>query len=363
MKKVARLSHSSSQYSRVSRASSTLTILYQGESAQRVQELETLVHNLEVERVFDGDWELFRSLMFSIQARYNDNPFHNFYHGFSVANMATLFLLSPELQEDKVVVLPADYKLAFFVAALGHDIDHPGNDNFYEIKSNSKLAQVYAQQSVLENHHITTLLGLLDEETAEKTNLFQFLAHNRQTELREFMRAVVIGTDMTQHDRHRKTLESLKGKNLLHQLGNPEQKSKIMQAILHACDLSGQVLTLKLAANWEERIVEEMKRQAEKSAKEKVELPDFIETLVNGEWGYEARATIQLGFIDKFLLPLWKAVGEVFESMMPFHDHLKNVVRKYYQIMQESGFDAANVYFKENAEKLPPQFADALLVQ
>lgn len=315
--KIPRLSRKSSGLSQSSRASSTLNILYQGESVGESIELETFAVNLDVGGVFNEDWELFRNLVSSIQHKYNDNPFHNFHHGFSVANMATLFLLqTPELQNE--LVLDADYKLAFLVAALGHDIDHPGNDNSYEVKSNSNLAQVYAQQSVLENHHIETLLKLLDEEKAQGTNVFQYLRHNKQAELKEFMREVVIGTDMEFHKHHIKTLKSLKGKDLLHQLGNPQQKSKIMQAVLHACDLSGQVLTLKLAADWEERIVAEMKKQEVKSQETHVELPGIIKTLVDGNWGFKARAEVQLGFINKVLLPLWEAIGDVFVSMKPF---------------------------------------------
>ena len=323
-------------------------------------ELETFATNLDVGGVFKDDWELFRTLVSSIQHKYNDNPFHNFHHGFSVANMATLFLLqAPELQNE--LVLDADFKLAFLVAALGHDIDHPGNDNTYEVKSNSNLARIYAQQSVLENHHIETLLKLLDEESAEKTNVFKYVSHAKQEVLKEFMREVVIGTDMKFHKRHMNTLKSLKGKNLLHQLGNPSQKSKIMQAILHACDLSGQVLKLRLAAEWEERIVEEMKRQYEKSVASKVELPGIIKTLVDGDWGFKARAEVQLGFIDKVLLPLWEAVGEVFESMKPFHEHLQTVVREYYVIMQESGFAEAKRYYHRMSDKIPPEFEQPIL--
>lgn len=43
------------------------------------------------------------------------------------------------------------------VASLGHDLDHTGYTNNFEIKSRSKLALLYSDQSPLEFHHIHIL--------------------------------------------------------------------------------------------------------------------------------------------------------------------------------------------------------------
>jgi len=42
-----------------------------------------------------------------------------------------------------------------FLAALGHDVGHPGTNNAYAIRTKNPLALLYNDKSVLENHHIS----------------------------------------------------------------------------------------------------------------------------------------------------------------------------------------------------------------
>lgn len=48
------------------------------------------------------------------------------------------------------------------VSGAAHDIDHPGTNNVFEIKCRSKLALLYNDQSVLENHHAASFFFLVD---------------------------------------------------------------------------------------------------------------------------------------------------------------------------------------------------------
>jgi len=50
---------------------------------------------------------------------------------------------------------------ALLISALAHDVDHPGNNNDFEINTNSELAIKYNNKSVLENHHCCVLFSLL----------------------------------------------------------------------------------------------------------------------------------------------------------------------------------------------------------
>ena len=53
---------------------------------------------------------------------------------------------------------------ALILSAAAHDVDHPGHNNLFEIKSKSKLAILYNDQAVLENHHAATFFFLLEDE-------------------------------------------------------------------------------------------------------------------------------------------------------------------------------------------------------
>ena len=48
------------------------------------------------------------------------------------------------------------------ISGAAHDMDHPGSNNLWEIKTKSKLALLYNDQAVLENHHAASFFFLLE---------------------------------------------------------------------------------------------------------------------------------------------------------------------------------------------------------
>jgi hypothetical protein len=53
---------------------------------------------------------------------------------------------------------------SLFISSAAHDVDHPGNNNVFEIKTKSKLATLYNDVSVLESHHAATFFFLVEDE-------------------------------------------------------------------------------------------------------------------------------------------------------------------------------------------------------
>jgi len=51
--------------------------------------------------------------------------------------------------------------LLFLIAAIGHDANHRGFNNAFEVASKSDLAAKYQEDSVLEKHHAATTLDIL----------------------------------------------------------------------------------------------------------------------------------------------------------------------------------------------------------
>lgn len=87
---------------------------------------------------------------------YRQNPYHNFTHACSVLH-ATNYILN-ELQTFSLLE-----QFAILLSAVGHDIDHTGYSNSYELATNSDLAAKYHGKSILENHHKDILLDLLHD--------------------------------------------------------------------------------------------------------------------------------------------------------------------------------------------------------
>lgn len=51
--------------------------------------------------------------------------------------------------------------LIFLISALGHDANHRGYNNAFEVASKSELAVKYQEDSVLEKHHAATTVEIL----------------------------------------------------------------------------------------------------------------------------------------------------------------------------------------------------------
>ena len=85
---------------------------------------------------------------------------------------------------------------AIIIAAAGHDVDHPGHNNWFELKSQSVLSTIYNDQSILENHHCATTFRIMKEKDSDI--LANVTAAQRKT-FREWVIELILATDMAKH--------------------------------------------------------------------------------------------------------------------------------------------------------------------
>ena len=137
--------------------------------------------------------QIFVNFMWDCNYYYSrtNNPFHNFHHGVSVCHAANYFLLNSKKFSN---LLNDDEKFGFVVAALGHDLDHRGKTNTFEITSHSKLALRYNDKSPLENHHCSILFKIL--AYADKNIMANV---ENMADLRKQMIENILSTDMAHH--------------------------------------------------------------------------------------------------------------------------------------------------------------------
>jgi|JI6StandDraft_1071083.scaffolds.fasta_scaffold17430_1 hypothetical protein len=87
------------------------------------------------------------------------NPFHNIHHGVTVMHGAYTLTRNTRF----LSTFNEHHTFAFVVAALCHDLNHPGRTNIYEEKIESRLANRYGDRSVLESYSIAKALKLLTD--------------------------------------------------------------------------------------------------------------------------------------------------------------------------------------------------------
>jgi len=88
---------------------------------------------------FDDDQKAMKGLknfVIKMTRQYYDVPYHNFAHGFSIAQRIYVILKQNENTPTSIFHQFTDLeKFALLIAALGHDVKHPGLSNWYIIKS------------------------------------------------------------------------------------------------------------------------------------------------------------------------------------------------------------------------------------
>ncbi len=71
-----------------------------------------------------------------------------------------MFAILNESDVLKMFLTPLE-KLILLVSTIGHDLDHPGTNNYFQIATHSTLSLLYNDLSPLENHHCSMMFMIL----------------------------------------------------------------------------------------------------------------------------------------------------------------------------------------------------------
>lgn len=138
-------------------------------------------------------------------------------------------------------------QLSLLVAAIGHDVNHPGHNNSFEENTMSSWAVRYNGKSILENHHAaTTWQAAIDTPTC-------ITAHMDEEQKRTFRKSLIesiLATDMVHHGKVTAQLKQLDPSEPFTK-GNPDHKELLMKLCLHSADLSNPLAsTFEVAKRW-----------------------------------------------------------------------------------------------------------------
>lgn len=137
---------------------------------------------------------------------YNDFViYHNFRHACDVLQATFYFLLQigalppyPQVKEGITaaptqgigMILAPFEALTLLVAAIGHDVGHPGVNNLFLQTLNAPLAQLYNDRSVLESFHCAAYSQILRR---------YWPAAFQSAPMRKLMIDIILATDMGSH--------------------------------------------------------------------------------------------------------------------------------------------------------------------
>jgi uncharacterized membrane protein YgcG len=137
---------------------------------------------------------------------YLNNPYHCWAHGFMVMRMTCIIV------RDSPYLNLSTYEMgAICIAAMCHDIAHPGKNNAFESKINSALAIRYNDKSIYENMHAATTFEILSDPACD---VFATLTLEKKSQLRKMMIQSILMTDMASHFNLAKQLDTKVNANM-----------------------------------------------------------------------------------------------------------------------------------------------------
>uniref|UniRef100_A0A8C6UXL5 Phosphodiesterase n=1 Tax=Neogobius melanostomus TaxID=47308 RepID=A0A8C6UXL5_9GOBI len=266
--------------------------------------MNTIFQERDLLKTFKIPLDTFITYLMTLEDHYHaDVAYHNNIHAADVTQSTHVLLSTPALE---AVFTDLEILAAIFASAI-HDVDHPGVSNQFLINTNSELALMYNDSSVLENHHLAVGFKLLQEENCD---IFQNLTKKQRQSLRKMVIDIVLATDMSKHMNLLADLKTMVETKKVTSSGvllldNYSDRIQVLQNMVHCADLSNPTKPLQLYRQWTDRIMEEFFSQGDRERERGMEISPMCD-----KHNASVEKT-QVGFIDYIVHPLWETWADL----------------------------------------------------
>ncbi|PIA18337.1 HD-domain/PDEase-like protein, partial [Coemansia reversa NRRL 1564] len=281
-----------------------------------------------------------------VESAYYDNPYHNFHHAVDVTQ-STFYMLhtlglfnrtgprraslrSPAETSFplRTILRPTDV-MALVVASLCHDLGHPGLNNAFMVRARTQLAELYNDQSVLENFHAACFSMVMSCYFVDFV-LPPARGAGAAFDYDEFRRIAVhaiLATDMARHfefiGKCRAQYERfVAGTNLpLTPQQHEAERAQLAASILKCADISNIVRPFNISQQWTQRLNREVTLQG--NIEESLGLPrSIVVDMANVP-------ASQIAFYEACGRPLFNAVADLVPELRYMSEQLENNIRNW----------------------------------
>ncbi|TQS35632.1 hypothetical protein Golomagni_03943 [Golovinomyces magnicellulatus] len=257
--------------------------------------------------------------LFASRSAYNAFvPYHNFRHVVDVLQACFVFLIRlgriPPYSDSHSVISSSSLSvlaesirpndaLALLIAAIGHDVGHPGVNNAFLTSLNAPLTQLYNDRSVLETFHCAAYSQILRR---------YWPAAFRSAEMRQLMINSILATDMGLHFDYMKRLavfqediRSSDSTNMSKTWSSGERRVLACSLLIKCADISNVARKYDIASKWTIILTDECARQA--TMEKDLGIPSVLFAPPVREITQLGES--QIGFMETFALPLFQEVS------------------------------------------------------
>ena len=271
--------------------------------------------------------------------------YHNSLHGADIT--ATICLFFNNSNAEEVCHAKAIDLLSIIIAALGHDVGHPGLTNAFQINSSSEMAITYNDNSCLENFHLTKLFKTLRED---EHNIFEKLSTQDYKKIRKKMISEILATDMAIHGKVLNNIRSKIPEDLLNEternkksgikkfelitdinneITTNEEQQALFDYFIHSADLAHNTKKFNISLKWVELLSNEFWIQGDKEKKMNLSV-SFLCDRNNTDVPKS-----QVGFIGGFVIPTFNFLIIMFPSLSFTVENAKDNIKEWQKLVDE----------------------------
>lgn len=277
--------------------------------------------DLDLIKKFNIDMTSLIRWSITVRKNYRAVMYHNWRHGFNVAQMMFAMLTSGQMQ-DKF----SDMEIfALLVGSLCHDIDHRGTTNQFQELSNSPLANLYST-SFMEYHHFNHFMTI---SQVEGNNIFKSLTEDQYQQFVDLTKGTILATDLAVYFRHKNTFQKLVAED------SPDWNESTNRVLLRSmmitgCDLSAITKPWEVQRMVAEKIASEFFNQGDIERDKYGHAPAYMMDRSKRD----ELPKMQVNFIDGICMGLYESLEKANPLFRPLLDGCLNNRRQWSNLFE-----------------------------
>lgn len=258
----------------------------------------------------------------TVKKNYRRVPYHNWTHGFCVANAIYVVI-----KKARNTFRPLE-ELSLFVACLCHDLDHRGKTNQFLVNSASPLAAIYTT-STLEHHHFNQTVSILQQEGH---NILKNLSSTEYKQVLGNIKHCILATDLAIFFPNKAKMEEIVNAKSF-DWNNNEHRLLLEAITMTACDLCASTKPWEQQQDTVRVIFEEFYEQGDIERAQGREPIPMMDRNKESE-----KPASQVGFLQGICIPCY----DLLQKLVPETKSMMDGCLKNLQKWQELANQQAN---------------------
>ncbi|XP_039278792.1 high affinity cGMP-specific 3',5'-cyclic phosphodiesterase 9A [Nilaparvata lugens] len=225
--------------------------------------------------------------------------------------------------------------LILITSCICHDLDHPGYNNIYQINARTELALRYNDISPLENHHCSMAFRILE---LPECNIFRQLGADMFRVVREGIIRCILATDMARHNEILAQFREACEEGF--DYTNKTHVNLLCMVLIKVADISNEARPMEVAEPWLDKLLQEFFTQSDAEKQEGLPVTPFMDR------DKITKPSSQCSFIGFVLLPLFEALGDLFQELQEMLVEPVRYALDYYRRLNEAAKDEHRMHRK-----------------